>query len=296
VPSPLKAERLAELAIAAGDYWLVASPARGGSILSFTWRGEAVMRETTGTGILDVACFPLVPFSNRIAGGRFRWLGREVALPLNQPDVEPAHPIHGYGWLAEWAVIDVAEDRLVLSHARTGDAWPWPYRADLTYALDAGGLTARLALTNCGDEAMPAGLGFHPYFPRTAQTRYIGLHRTRWLGEGNPLPASREQRAEAADWWEGQPVATRPQDTIYAGREGPLRIVWPERSMTVVIEPSPNLPLTAVYVPGDADWFCAEPVNHLTDAVNGRDPDGPMPSLAPGATLIAEVRISASLL
>lgn len=255
------------------------------------------MRETTGPGILDVACFPLVPFSNRIADGRFVWQGngqdKAIALPPNAPAVDARHPLHGYGWLAAWDVADAGADRLRLVHAHEDDVWPWPYRAELDFTLDAEGLTVRLSLTNLGAEAMPAGLGFHPYFPRTETTRYCGLHRGEWHGGDDPLPVTLDQRTAAIDWWDGKPVWTRPVDTIYAGREGLLEITWPERRLAATIAPTANLPFTTVYVPHDADWFCVEPVSHLTDAVNRRDPDAPMPLLEPGETAATEMRISA---
>ena len=54
----------------AGEYFLALEPERGGSIARFGWRGQDLMRPTCGPSVLDVACFPLVPFSNRIAHGR----------------------------------------------------------------------------------------------------------------------------------------------------------------------------------------------------------------------------------
>ncbi|WP_072383953.1 aldose 1-epimerase [Novosphingobium sp. NDB2Meth1] len=280
------------LAIAAGDYRLVVAPERGGSILSFTWRGEPVMREAEGPGILDVGCFLMVPFANRIAGGRFDWNGRAMAIPPNFGDEDAYNPIHGYGWLTGWDVLQSGEDWLELGHERHGGEWPWPYRAAVEYVLEADGLTARLSLTNTGEEPMPAGLGFHPYFPRTDATRFIGLHRGEWRGEGNPLPVTLDERDTPFDWWEGRPVSTRVVDTVYSGRQGPLEIIWPERAMAVTITPSANLSRTAVYAPQGSDWFCVEPVSHLTDALNGRDPGAPMPALAPGETLSAEMRLS----
>ena len=250
------------------------------------------MREATGPGILDVACFPLVPFSNRIADGRFNWLGKAMALPPNAPAVDARHPLHGYGWLAAWDVADAQADRTRLVHAYQDGVWPWPYRAQLDYGLDAEGLTARLALTNTGDEPMPAGLGFHPYFPRTRTTRYRGLHRGEWQSGEDPIPATLDACGEAIDWWEGQPVATRSVDTVYTGREGMLEIDWPDRAMALTIAPSPGLPCTTLYVPHDADWFCVEPVSHATDAVNPHPGGEAMAALDPGDTMVAEMRLS----
>ena len=46
------------------------------------------------------ASFPLVPFVNRIRGGRFTFRGREVRLAPNMAG-DPS-PLHGQGWLNPW--------------------------------------------------------------------------------------------------------------------------------------------------------------------------------------------------
>lgn len=282
----------AQIEIAAGDYRLLAAPARGGSILALEWRGQDVLRRAEGPGILDVACFPLVPYSNRIAGGRLRWRGREVRLAPNFPAADPVNPLHGFGWLCEWDVVDATADSLRLAHRHEGEGWPWPCRAELAYRQGADGLVARLALTNLADEPMPAGQGFHPYFPRDASTRFFGLHRGEWTSEGG-LPVSLEWREDAIDWWHGSPVGARPVDTVYAGRRGDLRLDWPERAMSVRIACSPELTHTSVFVPQGAGWFCVEPVSHATDALNRADGAGAMAGLLPGDTLTAEMRLAA---
>jgi len=280
--------------LAAGEYRLVVSPARGGSILAFEWQGQPLLREAAGSGILDVACFALVPFSNRIAGGRFDWLGRATALTPNFPEVDPRNPLHGFGWLSEWTILSVASDAIRLGHTYPRGDWPWGYRAELDYALGGQGLTARLALTNLAATAMPAGLGFHPYFPRNAATRYLGLHRGEWRNGADGLPAALDDRTAAIDWWAGAPVGTRQVDTVYSGREGALQVCWPDRALSLQIDCSDNLSMTSVFAPRDADWFCVEPVSHMTDALN--HPDGAMAILQPGETMSAELRMEASAL
>lgn len=282
--------------LAAGDYRLTAAPSRGGSILTFEWRGQSLMRPATGPGILDVACFPIVPFSNRIAGGRFAWNGRQVTIAPNLPEVDPDNPLHGFGWLSEWVVASATGDglRLVLSYP--GQEWPWPHCAELAYELDAEGLTARLALSNLAGEPMPAGLGFHPYFPRTSSTLYHGLHRGEWQEGGDGLPTSLLVRETVTDWWLGEPVGTREVDTVYVDRDGTMQISWPERGLVLEIDCSDNLRLTSVYVPGGADWFCVEPVSHMTDALNRAGHGGAMTVLQPNETVVAEMRMRASAL
>jgi aldose 1-epimerase len=115
---------------------------------------------------------------------------------------------------------------------------------------------------------MPAGLGFHPYFPCNASTTYRGFHRGEWRTSSDGLPLSLEDKAEPIDWWAGKPAASRQVDTVYTDRRGPLAITWPERNIALRIEASANLPHTVVFTPPDADYFSAEPVSHVTNALN----------------------------
>ena len=114
------------------------------------------------------AAFPLVPFSNRIRGGRFRFDGRDVALPLNRPPER--HAIHGQGWQAAWTPREVSTTTALLEF-RTRPRLARAYRATQRFVLSSTNLTVELALENESDAPMPAGLGWHPYFLRTPRTR-----------------------------------------------------------------------------------------------------------------------------
>jgi aldose 1-epimerase len=281
------------LTLSAGDYELTLAPERGGSVLRFDWRGEPLMRPACGPSILDVACFPLVPFSNRIAYGRFVAEGREVALSPNFPERSRSHPLHGFGWLAAWSVADCGPHSATLLHDCTADEWPWPYVASESFSLDEDGLTVLLSVTNLGVSAMPCGLGFHPCFPLQRETLYHGLHRGEWRNDGDCLPVALNRQDAPADWWHGRPVTTREVDTVYTERAGHLEIAWPERRLGLTLEPSDNLGFTVVYVPAGEDHFCIEPVSHMTDAVNRTGNGTGLAMLGPGAVMSAELRVKA---
>lgn len=266
-----------DILLTGGDWDAVIRPQLGGSVARLDWQGEAIFRRAEGPGVLDMGCFPLVPFSNRIAGSRFVFAGREITLAPNHPLGGRDPVLHGFGWTAPWQVAHAASDRARIELVHRPGEWPWGFAAWQEITL---GETARLVLglTNLSAEPMPAGLGFHPYFPRTAQTRYCGRHRGEWQVDAAVLPVALDQRGEARDWWAGAPVASRIVDTAYTGREGPLIVAWPERGLELSITPSDDLTTTVVYVPEGEDFFCAEPVSHATDAINR----GAMRVLEPG--------------
>ena len=288
--------RKAQVELCAGLYRLVLNPAFGGSVAIFDWNGSPLMRAGTGPSIFDTACFPLVPFSNRIAQGRFGFGGQEVQLAPNFPGRIQPHAIHGFAWLAEWNVVEASGREAVLRHHYEAGEWPWSYVAEQRFALSGEGLRQDLSVRNFGDTPMPTGLGFHPYFPRSSSTRYFGAHRGEWSNGPDELPRRLDWKADAVDWWGGQPVSSRKVDTVYSGRSGPLRVEWPERDLQLTIAPCAMLSHTVVYVPADQPIFCVEPVSHSTDAINRETNNGEMLRLAPQESFAVQVAYRAGRL
>ena len=83
--------------LVAGDAKLLVCPDIGGAIGGWTRRGTAIFRATSdealaGTNSRLLSCFPLIPFSNRIAWGRFSFGGESFQLDKNFGDHPPHHP------------------------------------------------------------------------------------------------------------------------------------------------------------------------------------------------------------
>src|SRR3954453_4893785 len=99
---------MTSISLAAGPLRLELSPSIGGAISAFEWIGEGRARpilrkcNTPLEKVLDAACFPLIPYVNRIRGGSFTFRGREVRLIPNMAG--DASPLHGQGWLNRWSV------------------------------------------------------------------------------------------------------------------------------------------------------------------------------------------------
>ncbi len=271
------------------EYRVLIDPERGGSLAAFEWAGHAILRASRPGPMSKTACFPLVPFSNRIANGKFTLAGQDFQIAPNAHAVDANNPIHGFGWLSAWDVVSADASSAVIEHSFSGGEWPWRYVAQQHVSLKEDGLTLKLQVTNVDETAMPAGLGFHPYFPRKADTTYHGLHTGEWLVDDGRLPVQLTETPEPQDWWNGRPVGSRIVDTVYTGRTGPLKLFWPDIAAKATILPSDNLPFTVVYTPSGQDFFCVEPVSHETDAVNKRN--GVMVMLAPGETMSASMQI-----
>ena len=103
----------------------VVLPERGGSLAAFNWIGAGgpvpLMRplaaDVTAPEPNQLACYPLVPWSNRIGHGRFDFEGKTFRVAPNT--VRDPYPIHGDGWLSSWRVAEHRADLLALELDRT---------------------------------------------------------------------------------------------------------------------------------------------------------------------------------
>jgi aldose 1-epimerase len=104
----------------------------------------------------------LVPWPNRIEGGRYEWRGRSLQLPLTEP--EGGNAIHGLVRWSAWRVVEQEPHRLVLGHGvHPQPGYPFALDLRVEYALSEDGLRVETTATNVGAEPCPYGAGAHPY-------------------------------------------------------------------------------------------------------------------------------------
>lgn len=211
----------------------------------------------------QLACYPLLPWSNRIAEGGFDVNGHRITLAANRDD-DP-YPIHGSGWQRAWHVLshDDYEARLVLDEYSV-DAYA--YRASLHYLLHEDTLEVALQITNTGARALPCGLGLHPFFPRHRDTTLHAPAAQVWLNDGHsPLPV---QRVDVPPSWNFD--STRPlPDGLNHGFQawkGNAVIGWPSHGLHLQVETDADA--FVLYTPAGEDFFCFEPVDHAINAVH----------------------------
>ena len=288
------------LMLSAGAFELGLSPSIGGSISSFDWIGDsghvAVLRKCNSCleNVLQAASFPLVPYVNRIRGGRFNFRGREVTIEPNMPG-DPS-PLHGQGWLSPWRVENADPSEALLSfHHRPGE-WPWEFLAEQRFVLDERGLSLRLTCRNLSREPMPCGLGQHPYFNCGPATRIDTEVTHAWAIDEHVLPVDKvaaEGRFDLAD----RAVCGQDLDHGFGGWGGRARMSDPEWPFDLEMS-SPDALFFQLYSPVDAaasgGIFVAEPVTHANAALNAAEEewaDLGMRVLQPGEAMGLEMRL-----
>jgi aldose 1-epimerase len=280
----------------AGDMYLEALPEVGGALAKLTWRGQPIVRDTpSGTANpFDTGCFPLVPFTNRIALGKFRFQGRDVTLPPNRRG--DIHPLHGQGYRGSWTVAELTKERAVLRFVHPAGEWPWRYEAEEIYSLEGARLRISLSVRNTDTQPMPAGLGFHPYFPRPADTQFRMDFAGVWLVDETLIPTKPLPAPGLTDWRNATRVSSAaPTDHCHYGWRSPAVITYPSAGFKLTISASDIFRWFQLYIPEGQDFFCAEPASHMPDPFNQPvlDETG-IKTLAPGETLSGWMTIDAA--
>jgi aldose 1-epimerase len=240
---------------------------------------------------LDTACFPLVPYANRIEHGRFRFAGKTVEVPLNFED--HPHSLHGTGWQNRWRVIEQDDDRLAMIHDHDGEtAWPWRYSCTQHLVLAGSGLSATLRLVNDDTRPMPGGLGFHPYLAAHPGDRLIFRCTETWLTDETQL-ATRAAAADAiADWRAGADVfRSELVDHCHGGWAGTAELAGEARTVRLHATGASFL---HVHIPPGLDHVGIEPVSHMPNAVNRAEPPllTGLRILAPGEAMTIDMQIT----
>ena len=231
-------------------------------------------------------CFPLVPWSNRVPGGRIAFRGRVVDVPCNFG----RDAIHGEASARPWDV--AGPGLLTFQGGRFG--FPWPYEARQQYAVDGASLSLALSITNTGDEAMPAGLGIHPWFYagnglEAAIPADLTYPLANMLPSGPPEPVSGvlDRRSLSRVPWG--------LDNVWAGltaRQVELR--WPDSGLHATLsftEAATHIVAASVE---QNDAVAIEPVTHATDCFRllAEAKPGAINALEPGETLAVTYTLS----
>ncbi len=219
-----------------------------------------------------LASFAMLPWSNRISGGGFEHGGQFHAMAPNR--VGEPYPIHGDGWLQPWTLTQPDQDTMVMAlESHRFDGNPYAYRATQTFQLVDGGLDQSVSVTHLGESPLPYGLGLHPWFLRSPQTRLHAAVQGVWLSGADPLPTRHTTEWPATwDLNQGLDVNGTLVDNAFTGWSGLGRIDWPEQGLSLemrvpaIHDADQNNGYCLLYRPPVGPAFCFEPVTHPIDA------------------------------
>jgi aldose 1-epimerase len=216
------------------------------------------------TSVLDLASFPLVPYVNRIRNGRFTFRGEEVILVPNMA----GHilPLHGQGWLGAWTVESAGENDAELRFVHEAGEWPWAYEALQVVTLDEAGLSLQLQCGNRDTRPMPCGLGLHPYFPCSDETRIDTEVRSAFEIDEHVLPTAEVPATGRFDLRD-RAACGQGLDHGFGGWGGSALLTDPAWPAPLRLS-SPNASFFQLYSPEGGGIFVAEPVTHANAALN----------------------------
>ncbi len=278
----------------AGAARLELAPDLGGGIAGWSIADGPVLRprsdEVLSTRFArGLGAYPLVPFSNRIAHGRFTWDGRAYELPAPFG----GNAIHGTGWERAWSVAERSAGvaLLALEYAPSVD-WPFAFSAEQRFTLAADSLEVHMSVTNRHDAPAPFGIGLHPYFPRGAGCVLGFAADNVWMSGPDMIPTGRVAVPAAWNHRDGKPFGSVAMDNCFDGWRGPVGLHWPARGLTLQITADPVFRHLVVFTPDGRDFLAVEPVTNVNDGINRAD--GDMVTLAPGETLAGTIRFALS--
>lgn len=251
-----------------GPLRLVLRPDLGACLCGLWFEGRAVLRSSDDPMGLDTARssggFALLPYSNRMAWGRFDF-GEQAYTTAPNVSGMP-HSLHGVGWRRAWAVERATSDTAQLSlHHRPDLDWPFALDAEQVIELVDAGLRLTLTVTNRHHRPAPIGLGWHPYFVRHPGSRLRAAVRQRWQSDPHSALPTRCEPEPVID----AEVERLDLDHCFEGWTGTARIDDRHHSMAL----HSSLDRLIVYTPPGREFFCVEPVSHVSNALNMHEPE-----------------------
>lgn len=143
--------------------------AEHGARLSSVRFGETeVLVPRTNDDSFSWGCYPMAPWAGRTRNGIFDYQGTSVQLPINSAP----HAIHGFVHDATWQVVNTLPTSATL-RVDLDQRWPFAGWVEHRISVDSTSVNMQLSVhaTEHNDEtiAMPAQVGWHPWFVRPVQ-------------------------------------------------------------------------------------------------------------------------------
>ena len=273
----------------------------GNNLFSYTINGTEIMFYDKSLPLTSFAVGNpiLFPFPNRIEDAMWTWNGQ---TRLQKKDGIPIqlHSLIYDETSFEYYKPQVTDDFVILKTNLTVDeshpiykGYPFCFSLNINFILSCDGLKIEYELENKGDEVMPYGMGFHPYFNKLSgenNTKILipcdyhyelrddvdfeffnkvpdGLGMT-----GNVLPTGNLLKTKDTEFDILTPksIGDLDLDTVYTNLDkNPVaEIDYMDNGFKILISCSDEFKHYVVYTPKGKPFFCIEPQTCSTDAIN----------------------------
>ncbi len=233
----------------------------------------------------------LLPFADRISGGRYRWRETDYELPLN--DRELGDAIHGFLYRWEMQVVEHESDRLTVHGDLEGErGYPWPLSVTISYRVAPGAFWISVETRNRGVSPAPLTVGWHPYFDfdhramlQVRASRFIEADQALRLTGRRPSVTG-----TAFDFREARVIGEDPLDVaVGVDDSDAYPVVIADSRRTVTITPAGLFRRIQLFTPPGSRGIALEPVSAPGEAFN--DPALGVTALDPGASVVGSVAI-----
>lgn len=135
----------------------------GGALRAYAVNGRPLLDGfSAGSAVTGGRGQLLVPWPNRVGGGRYRFGDSDLRLPLTEPEVGNA--IHGLLRWTLWKLLARTEDAVLIGTTLCPQpGYPFLLEVRAEYRLGPDGLETAVHATNTGTTPAPYGVGQHPY-------------------------------------------------------------------------------------------------------------------------------------
>lgn len=248
----------------------------------------------------------LLPFNDRIPGGRYRWNGEEYRFPPNDPDSGDA--IHGllYAMPLEVEAADCGEAaaRAVLTRSicpADAPGYPFSLFVRITSCLLPGSFELNIEVRNTGRRPAPLTLGWHPYFRLPGPGGAFGsiddltlqLPADRYVAVNDDLLPTGETPPLAGspyDFSRLRRIAESEMDIALRRTGNPALLAGDGYRLEITA--GPVFAYWQVFTPPERDSIAVEPVSAATNAFNR--PELGLQVMEPSSAVHARVQVRLS--
>jgi galactose mutarotase-like enzyme len=228
--------------------------------------------------------FLMAPWPGRIAGAEFGWSGRTHRLAAN----DGPNAIHGVLFDRRWDLVEVSASEARLAIDLWTHGWPLGGSVRQSIRLAAGSVELSAEIV-AGEDPMPAGLGWHPWFRRPDRGDLaVRVEAVDTLeSDAGLIPTGRRAPVDdATDLRSGPLLGERRLDHVYPDVRTPVVVTWPDLVLTM----RSSAALRTFVVHSPPSGVCVEPQTEWPDAIalSGRGVTGTgLVPLGPGESLRA---------